>query len=202
MGAVNAWAESETGKRVMSNYIKGCAAKGATTRSGASVVDLDMMRRDAAILANEIVKTAASYDLAPSVMHDISSIACSEPYQTNDGNFRIDLWFSADLSRESLYYDGEGVTNIIALFNNGYLASNRVYGYWDGHKYTGSENVLRTMPGDNSAYVPSRIVRLPLRFMQSAVNNYNTTIGKRHGTIAILNDIYNETPGVYEPAPW
>lgn len=196
MGAVNAWAESETGKRVMSNYIKGCAAKGATTRSGASVVDLDMMRRDAAILANEIVKTAASYDLAPSVMHDISSIACSEPYQTNDGNFRIDLGFTADLSRESLYDDGEGIVNIIALFNNGYMASDRVYGFWEGHKYTGSENVLRVTPGENYAYIPSKIGRPALQFMQQAVRNYNETYGKRHYAKAVLDRIYEEVPSV------
>ena len=147
MGAVNAWAESETGKRVMSNYIKGCAAKGATTRSGASVVDLDMMRRDAAILANEIVKTAASYDLAPSVMH-------------------------------------------------GYMASDRVYGFWEGHKYTGSENVLRVTPGENYAYIPSKIGRPALQFMQQAVRNYNETYGKRHYAKAVLDRIYEEVPSV------
>lgn len=198
MGKVNTYARSSAGQARIKKTIEDYRAAGVSkTAGGSTLLSPAVMERTAAQLANYICQAAASCDLPASVSKNINSIACTKAYRQPDGSYRVDLYFTDDLSRDSLYSDGyDGVTNIIALFNNGYLASDNVYGFWDNHTYTGEWNTLRTNPGDGFAYVRSKISRPALQFMQQAVNDFNSTIGASVGATALLADIYKETPTV------
>lgn len=66
-----------------------------------------------------------------------------------------------------------GVDNIVALFNNGYKASDYVYGNWHGNR------------------VRSTISRPGLNFMQEAVSDFN-------GGYGAANDIVAKLSGEYE----
>ena len=182
----------------MKTRIDGYISSGVNkTGAGDDVVSLKAMESAARILANSIIMSAESHDLPESVMKNIRSIACTKPYPVSNGVYRVDLYFTDDLSRESLYSEQyDGVVNIIALFNNGYLASDTVYGFWDHHDYTGEWNTLRTLPGDDFAYVRSKIGRPALQFMQNAVNDFNTKYNGKYNAVATLDDIYQEIPTV------
>lgn len=89
----------------------------------------------------------------------------SQPVKQPNGSYQITISFDhGSLFRESLRPDlyPEGVSNIVALFNNGYTAEKQIYGKWDRK---GSDG----FSGKGVLYVPSRQVREELQFMQSAV---------------------------------
>lgn len=197
-GKVKEYAKSEEGERRMREVVNGYVDSGTgTTGTGAKLVSAAEMKNAARELVAHIKATAASYGLPESVMTDINSLSATDPYMTPDGAYRVDLYFTRDLSRPSLYEEQyDGVQNIIALFNNGYLASDTVYGFWDGHEYTGEWNTLRALPGSNFAYVRSKIYREALQFMQTAVMDFNSTTGRTLGATALLADIYEEVPTV------
>ncbi len=201
MKKVDEWPRTPEGKRRMKECIDKYVAKGVNKTKGGSYVLTPQEMEEAAVkLANSIRMAAASYDLPESVMKDIKSLTATKPYQLSDGSWRIDLFFTNDLGRESLYdkkYDG--VVNIIALFNNGYLASNTVYGVWKSHMkgiLKTSENRKEDLYNRETGLTRSRIARPALLFMQEAVNDFNNTVGKSIGATAVLDDIYEEIPTV------
>lgn len=175
MGKVRAYANSPEGKARMKSYVNGQIASGKTTTdSGAQVVNLAEMEGAAAALANMVISAAASSGVPGSVMAAVSSISSTAPYKVSDTGYRIDLFFTANLHRESLYSEGyDGVHNIIALFNNGYMASNTVYGLWHGKN------------------IRSKIAREPLDFMQSAVSQFNASYGGTYHAVATLSGEYS-----------
>lgn len=136
--------------------------------------------------------TAASYDLPESVMKHIAGMSSENYIQTKDG-FEIPLYFAGDLHRDSLENDlgYGGINNIVALFNNGYTASNHVYGWWNGHTSTG-ESVTRSNGGDNFAWVRSKIERPALRFIQQAISDFNGNYGAEYDVTAVAAEIYEE----------
>lgn len=198
MSKVTAYSKTEECKERMRDYIDQCIAVGrAETYSGETIITTQVMQRAAIKLIRGIIDTAASYDLPPSVMHNINSLSCTAPYMVKDGEYRVDIFFTDDLSRESLYSEMyDGVINVIALFNNGYLAQDYVYGWWDGHKQTGDNNILRANAFDDFAYARSKLYRPALQFMQAAINDFNDKLGNLYNAVAILDGIYTETPTV------
>ena len=56
-------------------------------------------------------------------------------------------------------YTGEGVYDIIGLFDSGYSTAGRVYGVWEGHEGLGR--------------IGSRMSREGLHFLQSACDTFN-----------------------------
>lgn len=198
MNKVKAYSRSVKGKLRMKEKINEYISDGvARTGGGGRVLTPGEMEKAAVKLASCIRAAALSYDLPASVMKNINSLSATKPYQMSDGAWRVDLFFTDDLSRESLYSEQyDGIVNIIALFNNGYLASDTVYGFWDHHNYTGEWNVLRALPGSNFAYVRSKIGRPALQFMQEAVRSFNISVGASLGAKVILDDIYEEIPTV------
>lgn len=198
MSKVTAYSNTKECQERMDDYIDQCIAVGRTeTYSGETIITTQVMHRAAIKLVQGIIDAAASCDLPPSVMRNISSLSCTAPYDTGNGEYRVDLFFTDDLSRESLYSDMyDGVVNIIALFNNGYLAQDYVYGWWDGHKQTGDNNILRANAFDDFAYARSKLYRPALQFMQAAINDFNDKLGNLYHAVAILDDIYTETPTV------
>jgi hypothetical protein len=198
MNKIEAYSRSVKGKLRMKEKVDEYISDGVTqTGGGGKILTPDEMEKAAATLASCIRATAMSYDLPASVMKNINSISATKPYQTANGEWRVDLFFTDDLSRESLYSEQyDGIVNIIALFNNGYLARDTVYGFWDNHEYTGEWNVLRVLPGANFAYIRSKIGRPALQFIQEAVRSFNISIGNSLGAKVILDDIYEEIPTV------
>lgn len=146
-------------------------------------------------LANELIdvikSTAASYDLASSVMRHFESLN----FRVQDigkGKYSCEIYFSDDMSRESLdagEYTGDGINNIVALFNNGYVASAPKYGWWNGHMATG-ESLYRSGTFDgNYAYIKGTQARPSLHFMQQAISSF---VGKYKGVYP-LNVLLNES---------
>lgn len=101
---------------------------------------------------------------------------CISSIHSENGQYQIDIIFPSDaIRRDSLYSDEyNGVDNIIALFNNGYKASNPVYGYWNTAKKR----------------VRSTVSRPSLSFMQEAINEFNSTYGNQYACRAKLGEQY------------
>lgn len=169
------------------------------TNGGTKLVTKETVLELAVKLRKLIIKHAEIANVPASVMDNIRSLVCTAPYKDSTGSsLVIDLYFTDNLHRDSLYEDGypDGISNIIALFNNGYLASDFVYGWWDGHRSTGDESGYRSFHVDNSAFVRSKIALPGLQFLQDAVEEFNTTVGSDYMVTVKLDDIYNETPTV------
>lgn len=99
------------------------------------------------------------------------SMSHGDAYKFSKNVYQIAVDFSGNLDRPSLYPGGySGVDNIIALFNNGYSAGNRVYGIWHGKQ------------------IASRQEREGLGFVSSAVNSFMSGYAKNYGVIGIAVD--------------
>lgn len=85
------------------------------------------------ILEKEI---ASSPNLSPDAVSSISNIKVSNPVKVKNNLYRVGVSFSGDLHRPSLAPSlyPNGIENIVALLNNGYNASDYVYGNWNGSK--------------------------------------------------------------------
>lgn len=167
---VNSPAGQANIQSTLNNYI---ASGRATTPSGQKLVNADVAYDLAQKLGNIIMS-----HIPGNISNSINSMVCNGPFLVNGGrSYECDLHFDGDLSRPSLSGDG-GVSNIVALFNNGYLASDYVYGWWDSHDIA----------------VRSKLYREPLQFMQDAVNEFNSIYGKQYNVSVTLAGIYEEVP--------
>lgn len=103
----------------------------------------------------------------------------------------VDMFFAGDLSRRSLDPDHyNDVENIVALFNNGYVASDYVYGEWNSSYPTPDAD--EEMGTVRHGLVRSRIYRPAKYFMQHAVSEFNAKYAK-YGIMADIADIYKES---------
>lgn len=201
MSKVEAFSKTPEGKRRMNDTISSIrtgGGKGKRTAAGSEVLTIT----DMSVKADELVlsvkraaqgfaaESGAIYGIPPHVMAEIDTLSHTAPTELPGGDYCVDLYFAGNLHRDSLDDSYSGVDNIIALFNNGYHASNYVYGFWDGHSYTGEYNALRSGFGNNFAYVRSRKDRPQLHFMQAAVNDFNRNYTARYGAKAVLSDEY------------
>lgn len=187
---VNAYSKTPAGKEKMRQAIAKKVKDGVSkTGCGDEILTYSKMSELANELIGTLKNTAASYDLAPSVMAHFDSLT----YMVQDignGAHECYIYFQDDLSRESLESDdtGEGIRNIIALFNNGYVASSPKYGWWNGHSPTG-EAVSRSMTGDeNYAFIKSRQSRPSLMFMQRAIDDFCNKYKNKYNMTVMLND--------------
>lgn len=183
MGCVNKWAVSYSGR----NEIKKALG------DGANGVDLDARKIEMIAAGQEMLallkQHGASAGLPASVMSHIESFTASAPVVNDDGSGTITLTMASDPSRPSLCPERYGgVSDIVAIFNNGYEANASVYGHWANHEQT-----MRTSAGkirDGSAFVKSRPQREGLGFMQSAVAEFNATCGGKYNVFAVLGGPY------------
>lgn len=200
MGKAMAFSESKEGKSRMKACLDKYKKEGrTTTAAGDQVVTEDMMWEAAAKMITVLRATASQYDLPESVMRHFDSLECSKPRPRGDGTMVVDIYFDdkydGGLRRESLedgsgHYGGEfggrtgeGINNIIALFNNGAHAKDFTYGWWDGHSGTGDAS-LRSGALNSFAWVRSRKDREPLHFIQQAVMDFNGNYGHEYGVVA------------------
>lgn len=121
----------------------------------------------------------ASGGMSQAAMAALSNISHSEPYRVGD-TYYVDVFINGDLSRPSLapeHYDG--IDNIAALLNNGYTASHRVYGVWEGHSI-GDERIA------------SLTSRGGAHFVQQAVRDFMSNYASEYGVINIqVSDVYS-----------
>lgn len=147
------------------------------TSGGSEIVTEQKAIELANRLAESIKATAASTGMSQSVLDDVNSITVGEVKMMPDGSFSAELNFTADRFRPSLRPDKyDGIDNIVALFNNGYpytAAKYHVIGEWHGQKG------VRGQPK-----------RTGLHFMNTAVNDFNSTYGAKYNVFAELSGEY------------
>lgn len=190
---VKTYSETPQGKEKMRQAVLQKKKSGnGMTAEGSEILTEIKMNALASELIAYLKMTAASYDLAPSVMAHFSSLT----YVVQDvgnGNYEFHIYFADDLSRESLdigeWTEDDGIRNIIALFNNGYVASAPKYGWWWNHAPTG-EAMYRGFPGDSHTFIKSKQARASLLFMQRAILDFNSKYAGKYKMSIILDDIY------------
>ena len=191
---LSAWCKSPQGQariqKKLEEYVRDGVQK---TAAGDTVMSEVRMNQIAAKFIEVLQMTARSYALPESVMEHIDGMHSGTVIQTKDG-FEIPLFFYGALHRDSLEneMDYGGISNIVALFNNGYHASNYVYGWWNGHSATGA-SVAYSMYNDGFAWVRSKKERDALKFIQQAISDFNGNYGSEFNITAIVAaDIYEQ----------
>ena len=114
-----------------------------------------------------------STGLPSSVQAIVSNIGIGPLTKAGDGRYTITLGFQGNFTRPSLVPSKYGyVSNIVALFNNGYHASNQVIGEWHGQT------------------VASRQERSGTHFVNQAVATFNSTCGAQYNATAEASGEY------------
>ena len=137
------------------------------------------------VLQNEIKSHAASEGgggfsaggLGSTAVDSLIKLEHGEPVKVGKNRYQIGVWFTEDLSRESLAPDKyDGVENIAALLNTGYTAGHRVYGIWKGH---GDERRASLVERDGA------------HFIENAIRDYMANYASEYGVIDIeVDDVY------------
>ena len=137
------------------------------------------------VLRNEIASHAASEggggfsngSLGSTAVAALQALKHGEPYSVGNGQYKIQVWFENDLSRESLAPDKyDGVENIAALLNSGYTAGHAVYGIWKGH---GDERRASLVERDGA------------HFIEQAIRDFMGNYASEYGVIDIeVDDVY------------
>ena len=169
------------------------------TNSGSELANDKTFAEMTAAMAGFIEARAAKDGVPDSVLRNIRSLRFFQSKLTGDNRWHeVKMFFDSDYSRPSLYEDGyDGIDNIIALFNNGYVARQSVYGAWDGHKPTG-ESIFHSYTAENSPHIPSKIGRPTLEFMQKAVHDFNAEYGEKYKIKVVLGDVYSPSNMISE----
>ena len=162
---INRYLNSPAGQQRLQAERERILASGAThLANGKEIVTAETAAKLASELAAMISAAAAA---VPGVD---SSVGCSAPVR-NGKCYAVDLSFTGDLGRASLYQGG--ISNIIALFNNGYSASAPVYGMWHGK------------------HIKSLTSRPELGFMQNAVDEFNARYAGKYNVRVVLSGDYS-----------
>lgn len=181
MSKLNAYAKTSAGKKKMEAKIQsyrngsdpGVRSSGRTYGGGVIVTEREMM--DAATeLVSMLRSAAASVNLPVSIMEHIESFRVLPPKIEPDGSATVEIYMADSPARASLYPEKyDYVDNIVAIFNNGYTAKNKVYGKWHG------------------VNVSSLDKRQGLFFMQKAVDAFIDKYGSKLNVTVSLDPIYN-----------
>lgn len=191
------------GKSFGSGGVKG-AIGGSGSGGGGGITSLEDMEAVAQMLFDRLYSWAPR-SIQP-ILNQIEDTGdfISRPYTSGDGVYAVDINFDSFaayglIRRESLLvenssekygggnsYTGEGIDNIIALFNNGMdIPKDKGVpaGLWLSHNIS----------------VRATTHRDTLHFMQQAVNEFKSTLGDKYQINDIqLNDIYALEPGAYK----
>lgn len=175
MKKTNQFIKSKQGKELQKRAYAEFSKEGRDkTPSGQPVVTITEMREAAQILID--MYKQYSHALPESVARNLSSIQIiEETFDTKNNNQQIIIGFPNEetLRRDSLYntdkdgkrvYTGDGVLNIVSLFDTGYTASGSVYGFWETH----------------DRYVHSLKARAGEGFMSFFINEFNEKYGDKY----------------------
>lgn len=174
-------------KKSIDQVVDRIMTEGSATNigSGGNVVTISGVSMAASkfieVLQNEIQSHAGSDfgsgELGPTAIDALVRLDHGEPTKIGRNKYQIAVWFSEDLSRESLcpnQYDG--IDNIAALLNSGYSARHRVYGVWSNH---GSDRQ------------PSLADRAGTQFIENAIREYMANYASEYGVVDIeVDEIY------------
>lgn len=191
MGKVSAYAQSKEGNERMKKCIQEYSeAEISRTAAGSKVRTVKDMQAAAQKFINIMKSTALNYNLPDSVMAHINGLEAGNIRKTSEG-FEIPLFFAGDLHRDSLENDlnYDGIDNIVALFNNGYHASNYVYGWWRTRKTDGGA-AFESSNRDDFAWVRSKKDREALHFIQQAITDFNANYGAEYDVTAVAGLAY------------
>ena len=173
-----AWERSNKGQRKLQQTVKNYAYRNKeVTDAGSRLLTMNKIRELANILVAKVTRHASG--LPSSIAQDVSTLQCGRVSRTANG-FSVELNFTDDLSRQSLVPSRYGgISNIIALFNNGYPedggrvdAISHVEGYWHGE------------------YIHARGEREGLHFLQAAVDEFNAEYGAQYDLTVQLDAQY------------
>lgn len=190
MKKVNAYAKSSDGKERMDAKIGDMRkGKSGATAGGDYVATFKDMDDAANDMENTARRVAQSHHLPDSVLDHFDSLTHGKPYIDHDGRYRVDIWFQDNLYRPSLViasgprkgqHTGDGIDNIVSLFDTGYHARERVWGVWPGHEELG--------------VIGSRVTRDPIGFMSEAAGDFNREkFGGKYHVIAIIPESDSDT---------
>lgn len=190
LSKVEEWRNSSQGQAKIKQLLDENAKAGKPLSNGRYVFSDSRMRHMSDALVRMIRRRL------PTSIADVGdTLSYSAPVEIEPGVYQVVLSFDADtIHRDSLDNDlgYEGIDNIVALFNNGYRAENRVYGWWNNHKPTTSDVSYRSGYGATEAWVPSKQERPALHFMQDAIREFEALYGKRYGVEIILGAEYTK----------
>lgn len=162
--------------RIAQNKIMEYEKKGITrTQGGSKIVTDTFLKRAADDLVTAIKQSASG--IAPSVMANLSTIRPGALMRYPDGSREINISLDdSAFRRESLMPEiwGEGITNIILLFEKGYPLSKGRYhvrGIWHGED------------------IHAKLGRKGLGFIAKAISEFNNMHSKE-GVTAIANYQY------------
>lgn len=156
-------------------------------------------------IAGRLARTLVSMiraELPEQIKEVGSAISCTKPVRLPNGGYSVDIKFDKSaIFRESLENDdsyfaehngftGDGISNIVALFNNGVQAKGHVYGYWNGHRPTGSALAFSVHGDEDYAWVRSAKDREPLHFMQKVEQKFNAMFSQKYCVTIILGSDY------------
>ena len=189
LSKTHAFIKSQRGQRRIKTVLKQAMQNGGVLPSGRKVID----EIDIALAVTEFLSLLRAYaaDLPDSVYKPIVEAYDGTPVYTPRG-CEVPIYFAGDMSRESLEdgeygRTGEGVDNIVAVFNNGAHARATAYGWWTSESVR-TPYSLKSAGGD-SVWVPSKKDRAPMQFIQRAVNDFNSGWGKDNGVHISAADI-------------
>ena len=184
MSKVRAYAKTNECKKRNQDYIAQCRQAGRnTTESGETIITEQIMCRAAETMIATLRQIAQEHQLPASVQEHFNSLEYSQPRVVgNQGEvYQVDIWFSDDLSRMSLLIPtgkragqrtGDGIQNIVSLFDTGYSASHSVFGTWDGHEDAGVIRSRSQLDGKH--------------FMSQAVDSFNRAWSEIYGARAMI----------------
>ena len=152
------------------------------TKAGSYVMNHTRMRRIAdefvravqRLASAQALSSGSSFSDPSSVVELFQSMSISNPEKLDENTYKVTVNFTGDLSRRSLEPDRYGgIDNIVALFNNGYVAP-------------GAEYVIGTWHGETTSGLP---IRDGGRFMQAAQQHIESKYASRD-VIVELNPVY------------
>lgn len=179
---LDAYAKSSAGRARMSKTIKDYVrdnnryvTTNGKTIGGDRIITQQEMRDVARELVFYIKQAAASCDLPVSVMEHIESFDIDSASEESDEFYYVGISMSDNAKRQSVQPEKyDGVHNIVALFNTGYSANGRVYGYWES-----ANKDIWTLQH-----------REGLRFIQQAIDRFNSTYAKEYNVTVFLSSEY------------
>ena len=184
---INATLDTSEQKRkidnIVGNYMLGTVGISMAPGGGKAVKPIEQAAsKFIEVLRAEIASHAggdrSAGGLGPSAIAGLSELDYGTPYKVGN-KYYIDVYFDGDLSRPSLAPERfDGVENIAALLNSGYVAGNRVYGVWEKH---GDERIA------------SMVRRGGAHFIEQAKANFMGNYASEYGVIDIeVDEIYGE----------
>lgn len=159
------------GKAKTKAYIGELRSKDGVTASGQRVVGLKTMCRLADELVRMIKDSARATGATGAIMDEINSLQYVYT-DLGDGQYCFDFRFVSDTHRDSMMPKlyPNGIDNIIALFNAGYVAENPRWANVSGPPH----------------------MRPSLMFMQDAIQKFTSKYGSKYNIRVELNPIYTD----------